>query len=158
MRLTAPAIVGGVVLTDQAIKAVIDRTIPPGVSYPLLPPVLALTNVRNPGIAFSALPGIPLIVPALIALTLILLLFYHRARWAYHQSAQRGLALLAGGAMGNLIDRARVGAVIDYLDLQVWPVFNLADVAITVGAVLLILTFAQRLQPAEEVSKARGDR
>ena len=111
---------------------------------------LAITNVRNPGIAFSALPGIPLIVPALIALTLIFLLFYNKARWAHHQRAQWGLALLAGGALGNLIDRVRVGAVIDYLDLQIWPVFNLADVAITIGAALMIMTFVLRPHGAEE--------
>jgi signal peptidase II len=48
--------------------------------------------------------------------------------------------VLTGGAIGNLIDRLRVGAVIDYVDLSVWPVFNLADVAVTVGAGLLLLT------------------
>jgi signal peptidase II len=48
------------------------------------------------------------------------------------------LALLAGGAVGNLVDRIRVGAVIDYLDVHIWPVFNLADLAVTAGAGLLI--------------------
>ncbi|MBI2123177.1 MAG: signal peptidase II [Armatimonadetes bacterium] len=148
MRNPSAAILGAVVLADQTIKVVIDRAIPVGTSHPLLPPILFLTNVRNPGIAFSALPGIPLIVPALIVLTLIFLLFSDRARWAQRRSAQWGLALLTGGAFGNLIDRARVGAVIDYLDLQIWPVFNLADAAITVGAALLILTFAWRPHPA----------
>lgn len=126
------------------LKVLVDRLIPAGVSIPLVPPVLYLTNVRNPGIAFSALPGIPLIVPAAIALTLIFLLFYNKDRWARLPTAQRAVALLAGGAIGNLIDRVRFGAVIDYLDVRVWPVFNLADVAITAGAALLILTFALR--------------
>lgn len=144
MWLPSLATVVAVVTVDQALKALVDRLIPAGVSLPLIPPVLFLTNVRNPGIAFSALPGIPLIVPAAIALTLIFLLFYNRDRWADRRTAQRGVALLAGGAIGNLIDRIRLGAVIDYLDVRVWPVFNLADVAITVGAALLILTFAVR--------------
>jgi len=133
-----------VVAVDQALKALVDRLVTAGVSIPLIPPVLFLTNVRNPGIAFSALPGIPLIIPAVISLTLIFILFYNKDRWADRRTAQHGVALLAGGAIGNLIDRVRLGAVIDYLDLRVWPVFNLADVAITVGAALLILTFAVR--------------
>jgi signal peptidase II len=144
MQLPSMATVVAVVALDQALKVFVDRLIPGGASIPLIPPVLFLTNVRNPGIAFSALPGIPLIVPAAIALTLIFLLFYNKATWAQRPAAQSGIALLAGGAIGNLIDRVRLGAVIDYLDLRVWPVFNLADVAITVGAVLLVLTFAVR--------------
>ncbi|HET6781499.1 MAG TPA: signal peptidase II [bacterium] len=144
MRLPSLATVVAVVALDQAIKVVVERTIPVGASLPLVPPVLFLTNVRNPGIAFSALPGIPLIVPAAIALTLIFLLFYNKTRWSDRPTVSFGVALLAGGALGNLIDRVRVGAVIDYLDLRVWPVFNLADVAITAGAALLILTYAVR--------------
>lgn len=150
MRLASAAIVGAVVAIDQAVKVLIDRTVPLGASWPLLAPVLFITNVRNRGIAFSALPGIPLIVPLAVALTLIFLLFYKRGRWAQRRSAQWGLALLAGGAAGNLIDRVRLGAVVDYLDLQVWPVFNLADVAITIGAALMILTFVLRPHRAEE--------
>lgn len=144
MWLPSAGIVVAVVAVDQALKALVDRLVTAGVSIPLIPPVLFLTNVRNPGIAFSALPGIPLIIPAVIALTLIFILFYNKDRWADRRTAQHGVALLAGGAIGNLIDRVRLGAVIDYLDLRVWPVFNLADVAITVGAALLILTFAVR--------------
>jgi len=147
MRLPSVATVVAVVALDQALKAFVDRTIPVGASLPLVPPVLFLTNVRNSGIAFSALPGIPLIVPAAIALTLVFLLFYNEVRWSHRPTAQSGVALLAGGAIGNLIDRVRMGAVIDYLDLRVWPVFNLADVAITVGAALLVLTFAVRPGP-----------
>jgi len=144
MWLPSAGIVVAVVAVDQALKALVDRLVTAGVSIPLIPPVLFLTNVRNPGIAFSALPGIPLIIPAVISLTLIFILFYNKDRWADRRTAQHGVALLAGGAIGNLIDRVRLGAVIDYLDLRVWPVFNLADVAITVGAALLILTFAVR--------------
>lgn len=128
---------------DQALKVLVTLRLPPGGTIAIVPGVLSLTNVRNPGIAFSALPGIPLLVPAAVALTLIFLLFYNKARWSRGRPAQVALALLAGGAVGNLIDRVRVGAVIDYLDLQVWPVFNLADLAITAGAGLLLLALAR---------------
>jgi signal peptidase II len=54
------------------------------------------------------------------------------------------LGLVLGGSLGNLVDRTRTGAVVDFVDLQVWPVFNLADVAITVGVALLMLDIARR--------------
>lgn len=80
------------------------------------------------------------------------MLFYNKARWTHGVVVRPALALLAGGATGNLIDRLRVGAVIDYVDLSVWPVFNLADVAVTVGAGLLVLTL---LRPERHL--ARGN-
>ena len=116
-----------------------ERRLPLGESIPLLP-WLSLTHVRNRGIAFSLLADVPWLVPAGIALTLVFLLFYNKARWTRGVVARQALALLTGGAIGNLIDRLRVGAVIDYVDLSVWPVFNLADVAVTLGAGLLLLT------------------
>jgi len=110
-----------------------------GDRIPLLP-WLSLTHVHNRGIAFSLLGGVSWLLPAGIALTLLFMVFYNRARWTRGVIARPALALLAGGAVGNLIDRLRVGAVIDYVDLSVWPVFNLADVAVTVGAGLFVLT------------------
>jgi len=107
---------------------------------PVIPGVLAFTHVHNRGIAFSLLGGVPVAVPALIALTLLVVLFYNRARWARRPLAPSALALISGGALGNLLDRLRVGAVVDFIDVHVWPVFNLADVAVTAGAGLLILT------------------
>jgi signal peptidase II len=122
-----------------------------GARIPLLP-WLALTHVHNHGIAFSLLDTVSWILPAAIALTLLLMLFYNKARWMRAPLAPWALALLAGGAIGNLLDRLRVGAVIDYIDLSIWPVFNLADVAVTLGAGLLLLTL---LRP--EGTLARSD-
>lgn len=106
----------------------------------LILPWLSLTHVHNTGIAFSLLGRVSWILPAGIALTLVFLVFYNKARWTRSGRAHVALVLLAGGAIGNLIDRLRVGAVIDYIDLSVWPVFNLADMAVTVGAGLLLLS------------------
>lgn len=145
----------GVVAVDQALKTVVAQALPLGATVTLIPGVLSVTHVRNPGVAFSLLPQVPLIVPAAIALTLLILLFYNGARGTSPVRVQRGLALLAGGALGNLIDRVRVGAVIDYIDVHVWPVFNVADVAVTMGAALLILSLAVR---AEATPQPRGDR
>ncbi len=62
-----------------------------------------------------------------------------RGRWV-----PVGLALVLGGALGNLLDRARFGGVIDFIDFRVWPVFNLADSCITLGAILLAVSFWRR--------------
>lgn len=144
----------GVVALDQALKAIVVRTLPLGGSVALLP-FLSLTRVHNPGVAFSLFPQVPAFVPAAIVVTLLVLLFRREAQWTQDLQVQRALVLLAGGALGNLIDRVRLGAVIDYLDLRVWPVFNLADVAVTVGAALLILSLVTR---ADATPQPRGDR
>ena len=128
-----------------------ERRLPLGDSISLLP-WLSLTHVHNRGIAFSLLGSVSWLLPAGIALTLLFMLFYNRARWTGGVLARPALALLAGGAIGNLVDRLRVGAVIDYVDLSVWPVFNLADVAVTLGAGLLVLTL---LRPDRH--RARGN-
>ena len=126
-------------VADQATKLVVEARLPLGISIPIIPGVLAFTHVHNRGVAFSLLGGIPLLVPAAIALTLLFLLFYNKARWSRRPVAQAALAMLGGGAIGNLVDRVRVGAVVDFIDVHVWPVFNLADIAVTAGAGLLIL-------------------
>lgn len=128
------------IAADQATKLLVGLRIPLGSSVPVIPGFLAFTHVHNRGIAFSLLGGIPLLVPALIALTLLFVLFYNRSRWSRRPLTQSGMALVSGGAIGNLIDRLRVGAVIDFIDVHVWPVFNVADLAVTAGAGLLIFT------------------
>lgn len=136
----ALAVLGTVIAADQATKFLLALRIPLGSSVPVVPGFLAFTHVHNRGIAFSLLGGIPLLVPALIALTLLFLLFYNRSRWSRRPLTQSALALVSGGAIGNLIDRVRFGAVVDFIDVHVWPVFNLADLAVTAGAGLLIFT------------------
>jgi signal peptidase II len=133
------AILAAVVAADQATKLLVEANLPLGETAPLIPGVLAITHVHNRGIAFSLLGGVSLLVPAAIALTLLFLLFYNKAGWTRRPRVQAALALLGGGAIGNLIDRLRVGAVVDFVDVYVWPVFNVADVAVTTGAALLML-------------------
>ncbi|HLE78412.1 MAG TPA: signal peptidase II [bacterium] len=146
-----------IVLADQAVKALVGRLLPLGDSVPLIPGIVALTHVRNTGIAFGMAGGVPVAVPGAIALTFLFLLFYNRPRWTRPPLARAALALLAGGAVGNLVDRVRVGAVIDYLDVFVWPVFNLADLAVTTGSALLILALIPRREP-EGAASRRGAR
>ncbi|HEX6651682.1 MAG TPA: signal peptidase II [Thermoleophilaceae bacterium] len=125
-----------VVALDQATKQLVDSGIDMGDSVNVFLG-LDLTNTRNTGVAFGALEGAGLIVAVLIGLSLALLIGYFVANrdmpllWL-------PVGLLLGGALGNLIDRAREGAVIDWIDPVAWPAFNLADACIVVGVVSLL--------------------
>lgn len=128
---------------DQWIKALVIVAIPVATSVPVVPGVLSMTHVQNRGVAFGLFAGLSPLIAALAALTLVFLLSYNKGRRLRSRAAGAGIALMAGGAAGNLVDRVRLGYVVDYLDVHVWPVFNLADVAIVVGAGILILVLSR---------------
>lgn len=136
------------VLIDQGIKAAVIRAMPVGTTIAVIPGAFSLTRVQNTGVAFGLLAGLSPFVTALAALTLLFVLFYNRGRWRGSSLVGAGVSLMAGGAAGNLLDRVRFGYVVDYLDLHVWPVFNLADVAIVVGAGVLVLALSREGRPA----------
>jgi signal peptidase II len=98
---------------------------------------LDLTNTRNTGVAFGALQGGGLVVGALIALSLGALLVYFLLN-ATTSGLWLPVGLILGGAIGNLIDRIRLGAVIDFIDPVAWPAFNVADSSIVVGVLALL--------------------
>ena len=98
---------------------------------------LDLTNSRNRGVAFGALENSQTVVGVLIGLALVLLLAYFAAN-AAKPWLWLPVGLLLGGALGNLADRAREGAVIDFIDPVAWPAFNLADSMIVVGVLGLL--------------------
>lgn len=136
-----------VLAADQIIKSIVTRLLPAGASVAVVPGFLSLTHVQNTGIAFGWFAGLSPALAAIAALTLFFLLFYNRGRWPRSRADSAGIALMAGGAAGNLLDRIRLGFVVDYLDFHVWPVFNVADAAITVGAGILVLTLAREGRP-----------
>ncbi len=143
-RLRTAVWLGTVIVVDQAFKALVASVIPLGTSIVVLPHILALTHVRNQGIAFGLQTSISPLIPAAVALTGIFFLFYNKVRWSLSSTGRLALVLASGGALGNLIDRLRFGAVIDYVDLYVWPVFNVADAAITIGVALLLIAVIRR--------------
>jgi len=120
---------------DQVSKELVESNLVPGQQLEVLGP-LTLTLSHNRGVAFGFADGGGL---ALIVLTLGVLAFVGAlfARNATRPGMWVAVGLLAGGALGNLVDRVRNGAVTDFVSLGPWPPFNLADVAITVGVVLL---------------------
>jgi signal peptidase II len=132
----AVATAGIVVAIDQATKQLAATRIALADHVDVIPG-LQLTNTRNTGVAFGALEGGGLIVAILIGLSLTALVAYfvvNRDRaWLWLP-----VGLLFGGALGNLADRAREGAVIDFIDPIAWPAFNVADSCIVIGVVVLL--------------------
>ncbi len=131
----AGALCGLVVALDQASKAAIEANLVPAEKVDVLGP-LELTSTHNTGVAFglAAGGGAVVVISTMAALALIAYLF---SRDPARPAMWIAVGLLAGGALGNLADRVRAGAVTDFIDLPLWPPFNLADMAITAGVALL---------------------
>ncbi len=129
-----------VMLVDQASKIYMISRLQPGDSLPLVPGVFHLTYVRNPGAAFGIFAHQTTFFIVISVLMIALIFFGRRLFSTRRFFVQLALSLQVGGALGNLIDRVRFGYVIDFLDFRIWPVFNLADVAIVAGMILLLLS------------------
>jgi len=139
---------GLVVVADQISKAMVQRTLALGESHSLIPEFLDLTHVHNSGAAFGLLntadfPYKPLVMIGIAALALVAIAAYGTQLGFHERLARFGLALILGGAFGNLIDRAVAGYVVDFVDVywgstHFWA-FNVADAAITIGAILVLL-------------------
>jgi len=127
-----------VFLVDQFSKAIIQSLMYQGESIPVLPPVFYLTYILNPGAAFGILADQKMLFIVVAFLAIGGVLIGYRQIPPGRILLQLGLGLAVGGAVGNLADRLRYGQVVDFMDFRVWPVFNLADTAIVIGAVLLI--------------------
>ena len=153
----------GVIILDQASKFVIAATIGYYESIPVIGGFFNLVHVRNRGMAFGLMnrpdAGIPLYFLIAVTIIAVLLIIIWSVRLKHDERGLLfGLSLILGGAVGNLIDRIRLREVIDFLDVYIgsyhWPAFNIADSAITIGAIWIavyIIFFSQ--QGAEENSK-----
>ncbi|HEX6781375.1 MAG TPA: signal peptidase II [Solirubrobacterales bacterium] len=137
-----------VVAADQAAKAAVEGRLYPGEEVDVLGP-LGLTLAHNTGVAFGLAggAGAGLVLVTLAALALIAYVF---GRDPERPGMWIAVGLLAGGALGNLIDRIAAGEVTDYIDLGSWPPFNLADVVITLGVVLMVLIYLRDAEPGAE--------
>jgi signal peptidase II len=133
-----------VVIADQIAKAVVEDRIVLGEKVDVLGP-LKLTLSHNRGVAFGLAggTGVLLVAITLLALGVVAYLFSRdptrRGMWV-------ATGLLAGGAFGNLIDRIRHDAVTDFIELPSWPPFNLADMSITAGVILLIVIYMREAE------------
>jgi signal peptidase II len=150
-RIWAALIALAVIGFDQLTKLLVVRAVDEGESKPVIDGVLWLSHFRNSGAAFGMLRGFSgiLALAALVGVVIFAAIVVREpSRWT-----ALGAALVAGGATGNLLDRFfRSGGVVDFVDFHFWPAFNVADSAISVGAVLLFLTGVKERkdEPASE--------
>ena len=149
----------GIIVIDQITKVYIMQTMRLHESISVIPNLFSITYIRNPGAAFGILStssgGFRLIFFGLTSMFALGLLGTILARMPKDDwMGQVSVVAILGGAVGNLLDRLRYGEVIDFLDFYIepyhWPAFNVADSAITVGVVFLILHFALEKQKEPE--------
>jgi signal peptidase II len=136
-----------IVAGDQISKYAVLHSLPVSASRPVLGTFLFLTHTRNTGGAFSLFQAGNAAFIAVAAVAILALIYaYHRFQRG-HLMVSAALSLALGGAIGNLIDRVRFGYVIDFFDIHawmghtIWPIFNVADSAITIGILLLAWHF-----------------
>ncbi|HYU34705.1 MAG TPA: signal peptidase II [Thermoanaerobaculia bacterium] len=152
----------GLIALDQWTKWLVEIHLPQHMAQPIIPGLLNLTHVRNTGVAFGlfASQGMSggswlLTLLGLAALAAVAIYFWFAS--AHDRLLLVSLALVVGGAVGNLIDRMSSGAVTDFIDVYVgsyhWPSFNVADSAISIGIVLMAIdSFRSRKKAAESAS------
>lgn len=144
---------------DQLTKAIVRATLPLHASVTIVPGLVDLTHVRNTGAAFGLLntadfPFKTVVIAFIAAAALVGVAMYAKSLAHHHVAARLGLALIIGGAAGNLIDRLVAGSVVDFVDVywrtyHFWA-FNVADSAITIGVAIMILDM---LRTEPDVSK-----
>ncbi len=121
---------------DQLTKFFITKNLFLNQSIPIIKGIFHITLIHNRGAAFGILKNqVPLFI--FTSILTIILIYFNLKNNRYRKSRSISLSLILAGALGNLIDRLFFGYVIDFLDFRIWPVFNIADSAITIGAILL---------------------
>jgi len=148
VRAAEIAVIGTVLVLDQLTKMIVRATLPLTGHKTIIPNLLDLTHVQNTGAAFGLLNAADFpyksgVMIVIAALALVAISLYARQLGSHERLSRYGLALILGGAFGNLIDRTISGYVVDFVDVywgdaHFWA-FNVADAAITAGAVLVLL-------------------
>lgn len=151
----------GVVVLDQVLKYLVQSRLQWGTSYPVIPGFLDLTLSTNRGGAWGVLGHASSLLTVIAALLVAGILLWGIARGPRSVWLSVAFGLLLGGALGNLLDRLRLGHVIDFINFSFWPTFNIADMGITSGAIMILLealTGSRRLCTAPEAEPApEGD-
>lgn len=151
---------------DQASKVWAIRSLPLFEPRVVVPGFFDLVHVRNTGVAFSLLSTLDhrWVHPFLILATVLAMgaVLAYIAYLPCRGTAPVGLGLILGGAIGNLIDRARLGYVVDFIDLHWrghhWPTFNVADIGISVGVALLVIDMVFSPKEPADASRPAADR
>jgi len=129
-----------ILLADQLFKFLVLNTIPFKFSVQIIPKIFYLTHIRNYGAAFGLFQdaSVLLLWFSVIVVGVILYIYDQIPKENFPQILT---GLILGGTLGNLIDRIRFGYVIDFIDFHIWPAFNIADSAVTIGVIGLIIYF-----------------
>lgn len=129
-----------VIIIDQWSKYYVKTHMLPGMSIPVLDNIFHITYVLNAGAAFGILENQQMFFVIIAVVMLGVTLYFFRQIPVSFRLMRLGLSLLAGGAVGNVIDRVQTGYVVDFFDFRIWPVFNVADIAIVTGVACIIYT------------------
>jgi len=143
-------------IADQLTKQVVGRTLEVGESVDIAGP-FSLHHVRNSGIAFGLFSSRTTVVIAITALAVGWMLWFFARAGRRHPVLPVALGLVLGGSIANLSDRVRLGHVTDFLDLEAWPAFNLADTFIVVGVAVLFGTLVLADRPRRMHGPRHGD-
>ena len=128
-----------ILVLDQFTKFVIKQNFHLNQSIPVINNIFHLTYITNTGSAFGLFKGLHIFF-ILFSVIVIIAIFYFIGKIKKNEKAlQFSVGLLLGGTIGNLIDRLFYGSVIDFIDFRIWPVFNIADSAVTISIVLLVI-------------------
>jgi signal peptidase II len=136
------------VFADQASKYAIRHAFALGESAPVVPGVFHITYHLNTGAAFGLFQGRTAALAAASLIFIVVTLCYVTRR--PDGPLKFALFMVLGGAIGNAFDRVRLGYVVDFLDFRIWPIFNVADAAITCGVALILLTAFLRPRKTEK--------
>jgi len=134
--------IAGVIVLDRIFKIFLSDALSFGESIPIVRNIFHFTLVHNTGIAFGLFKnqGVVFIIIPIIAIILIAFnIYYSHSNQGVSRMYIVGFSLILAGAIGNLIDRVLYGYVIDFIDFRIWPVFNIADSAITIGTILILI-------------------
>lgn len=129
----------GILALDQIVKAVVRIVMYVGESFPVIEDVFHITYVQNRGAAFSMFSGQWFVLILIPVVAMLAAVWYWKNHPDEHWTLDLALSLIISGGIGNLIDRVIFGYVTDMFDFRIWPVFNVADIAVCVGAGFLIL-------------------
>jgi len=133
-------IIAIIILFDQLTKWLVQSSMTLNTSIPVMEGVFSMTYIHNSGAAFSMLQGKTFLLIGIQLLVIFAMLAYaSMKRRGMNRLLLVSLGLIIGGGFGNLIDRVRQGYVVDFFDFHFWPIFNVADIAVSVGCGLLIV-------------------
>lgn len=141
--MTALLIAFCVTVLDQLVKWIVQTHMELGETIPLIKNVFHLTYILNPGAAFGILPHQDWFFLAIVVVLFGAFFFMRKKipeKPFYFPSA---VGMLLGGALGNAIDRVRIGGVVDFFDFRIWPIFNVADIFICLGVGLIAFLFLE---------------